>query len=659
MLEAELRHKDQLLVEAEQDKKRAWQTTNDSAETAKAAMVRAEAAAKEVSDLRSLRYGASRQETNMDENEMTSFALQERSNGKRGQSLLDVLASASASATSPTADGGSGGGGPESTSRSWGPTDSDRFSSVPLTGQYYGRRRTAVSLSPERGRSGDLNLAIHPNELVPRAQNELGQRPTTGLRKGFSDQSKRMSRVVPPQATIVATHHASPTDDFVVNREQESDPWWKGSGVPSSSKETKEAPTIASPTAPRPGRRLHAADTPPIVRAPGREHCHDGDRQRHDSEGVKRALTGATPAWTDAPSQPGGRSPTVTGGCGGDGSASSVGFLRRDYLAAGGPTKGFQLHQEVHIGDEKSRDPEKVCSGCDPGIVREAELGGEERTRNGAGGDDPTADELSAVSGDLHLLEAPPQGYPAAGHRRGRDLMSSRRSSLSGAGVGVTETVGKGKETGRIDPAGSKPQLSHVHPTHSDSIDTGDLNGDDFDERQRTGGNAEEKKRQPLFDAPVCLEAASSRSPTDCSTLAVSVDRRSSEPALSRSIERGTAARSSAARTKRTVSFASMLGSRNPPDTYDKDPKTRRERVTSAPFATDTAEDELRPLREVERRLMLLQMEKSQVGEVIYSECFVFSSGGVVVCTQSACFCISRTEVTGRCGGVSIFTRIR
>lgn len=617
ILEAELRHKDQLLVEAEREQKRAWQTTNDSAETAQAAMVRAEVAAQEASDLRNLRNGASRQNSNRSNNAM-GFALQEQSNRKCGQSLLDVVAASSASAAT-AADGGGGGGGPEATSRSWGPTESDRFSSVPLTGKNYRSSRT-MSLSPERGRSVNHTVVLHPNEIVARAQNELGQIPTTGLREGISDQSKGASRAVPSQATVVATDYSSPNDVFVGEGGKESDPWWKDSGGLSPSKETQEAPTIANLTSSGPGRRVRAAETPaPAVRATGREHCHDGDRQRHDSEGVKGALTGATPAWTDAPSPLGGRSPTtVAGGCGdgGVGSASSIGFLRRDHVAAGRPRKDYQLHEEIHIGDKKCQDPGKVCSGYDGGTtVGEVELWGEERARNGVRGDDPAVDESSAMSRGGKLPEAPPQGYPAAGHTRGRDLMSSRRCSLSGAGVGVTATTGEANETSRIDPTGSKPQMSRVHPTDDgDSSDAHDVNRDAFDGRQRTGGSAEEYDGPPSTAAPVYLDAVSNRSSTDRSRLSVSDGRRSSEPGLSRSTEEGSVARSSVAPTQRTVSFASMLGNRSSPGSSDKDAKARRERGTSAPFATDAAEDELRPVREVERRLMLLQMETSQVG---------------------------------------------
>lgn len=627
-LEAELRHKDQLLMEAEREKKRAWQTTNDSAETAKAAMARAEAAAKEASDLRSLRNSASWQNINRGQQGMMSFALQERSNTKRGQSLLDVLADASASASAPStpADGGgSGGGGPESTSRSWGPAQSDSFSGLPLTGQCDSRRRTA-SLSPDRGRSVDHNLVPHQNELTSRAPNDLGQLPTAGFREGLNDQSRgALRRVVPPQATVVATEYAPPNDVCVGKRKKEGSPWFKGSGAPPPSQETQEAPTTTNPTVSEPGRRIRATDIPPAVGAPGREHCHDGDRQRHDSEGVKGALRGATPAWTDAPSQLGGRSPTVAGGCGGGGggdgpSARSIGFLGREYRAASGPTNNnYHLHEEVHIGDEKSRDPGKVYSRYNRGgVAHDAELRGEERTRGGAGGNDPTANELSAASRDLQPLEAPMQRYPAAGHRRGRDLMSSRRSSLSGAGVGVTETTGEANESSRIDPADSNPKLSHVHPTVSDAMDTHDANGDDFDGQQRTGVSAEEYNgAPPSTSAPVRLGAASSQSITNRSRLSASAERRSSEPDLKRSIEEGITARSAAATTQRAVSFASMLGRRNSPSTSDKDPQAHHERLASAPFATDAVEDELRPVREVERRLMLLQMETSQVGEVM------------------------------------------
>lgn len=632
MLEAELRHKDQLLVEAERDKKRAWQTTNESAETAKAAMVRTDAAAKEASDLRSLRNGTPQQNAIRSEKGTVSFASQRRSNANRGQSLLDVLAgaSASASASSTAAEGGSGGVGPESTSRSWEPTESDRFYGVLLTGQYDGRHRTA-SFSPGRERSVDHDLMPHPNAPASRTQNELGQRPKTGLREGYSGQSKELSIVVPPQANAVATNKASPKDVFIDKRGKEIDPWWNG-GVLSPSKETQEVPTGANPTASGQGQRIRAADAPPsAVRAQGREHCHDGDRQRHDSEGVKGALTGATPAWTDAPTRLGGRSPTDTCGYGGGGSdgyggssgnESSFGFLRRDCLGAGRPTKDYQIHEEIHVRDEKSRDPGKIYSGYHQDIDREAKLWSEERTKSGGTSNNPTADGLSAVPRGLQLFEASPQGYPAAGHRRGRDLMSSRRSSLSGAGVGVTETVGEANETSRIDPASSGPQLSHAHLTKGGLPDTRDLNGDDFDERQRTGVSAVENHRPPpSAAAPVCLEAISGRSSTDGSKPPLPADRRSSEPHPSRPIEEGTAAMSSAAPNQRTVSFASMLGSRNSPGTSDKDPSTRRERVASAPFATDAAEDELRPVREVERRLMLLQMETSQVGKVVQTDC--------------------------------------
>eukprot|EP00752_Nemacystus_decipiens_P005130 g4654.t2 len=483
--EAELRHKDQLLAEAERDKRQAWQATSASAETAKAASTRAEAAVVDAGEFRILRGDAGGQHLKRPDDENIRFASgEEHSYNRRGQSLTDVMASTRADDVYRRQ---------EKTRRSSTPAETTLIHSVPLA-EKYGDRYRMISHSPEMRSTVDCTVDP-PNEAV------------------YSGQDNGASRVIPPQAAVTATDYRTPRTTFFDDGGSDRNAWGEeDKTVLSPLRESQEPTTNKVFLSPESGRRMRVVETPPpAARAVGREQCYDGDRQRHDSEGVRGALTGANPAWTDAPSSFGGGSPITVGGghnSSGGGAANVDEFTRaaqtRGLETRGGGRLGEKAHEE--FGDHTG----KFSTWVDARDIVEAGLRVE-------GDGAPTNDETSPASRGWTLQRVSPE-CPAAGHRRGRDMMSSRRSSLCGAGVGVSEGV----EDGKIETS---------------TIGT-------------TGGNIEQRKASLNVD-PAYDSGAAERS--------------------------------------------------------------RRDRRASAPFATDAAEEELRPVREVERRLMLLQMEMSQL----------------------------------------------
>ncbi|CAN0542703.1 unnamed protein product, partial [Ectocarpus sp. 8 AP-2014] len=283
-------HKDQLLEEAERDKKRAWQATNASAETVKAAMMRAEAAAKEASDLRILQNSVRWQDANSGE----KVSFEGRAVNKPGQSLTDALAAAAAD-----------GGGPEAMRRSWGAVESDLLHNVPAAGRDVIRHRTS-SLGSAVGRLVDHTAAV---DIVNHANNKLRRTSTAGIENTTAGVNHNPARDVATAVGHPASHGVS-LGDILVEREEENDAWRTDIAVSSSSKEPRE--TRGS------GRRVHAVieTNASPTRPTGRELCIVGDRQHHDSAGVKGALTGANPAWTDTPPLSQGGSPEAIGGCG-------------------------------------------------------------------------------------------------------------------------------------------------------------------------------------------------------------------------------------------------------------------------------------------------------------------------------------------------------
>ncbi|CAM9940470.1 unnamed protein product, partial [Ectocarpus fasciculatus] len=553
----ELRHKDQLLEEAERDKKRAWQATNASAETVKAAMMRAEVAAKEASDLRILQNSVRWQD---DANNGEKVSFEGRAANKPGQSLTDVLAAAAAE-----------GGGPEAMRRGWGPAESDLLHNVPAAGRGDSRHR-ARSLSSGVERSMDHTAAVG---IANRTQDKFRRSSTTGIENATVGANN-----IPPRDVATAVGHPSNhgvyLGDILIEREEENDAWRTDISVSSPSKEPRE--TTA------PGRRVHAVIEPntPPTRATGRELCIVGDRQHHDSAGVKGALTGANPAWTDTP-------PLSQGGFPVCGDRENLGYWRHLLEGSGnGARNSFANGEECRAGEE-CRDRGEACSGHGERTIDEVGLRDKEHASEDVLNDASVADFSFMV----------PTPCPAAGCRRGRDSMSSRRSSLSGAGAGVMAVVG---EACRLDPDRASDMRQALPTIFDNEVSSPEA----FDESQAT--------RKGLIHASqpaavsVKVDAVESQSPTGHSRLGMSAfTTRASGPWRRQSC--------AGVPNEQFSSFAQgkLLGTGDSPSVSDKEAIARRERRASAPFATDEAEDELRPAREVERRLTLLQMEISQL----------------------------------------------
>eukprot|EP00903_Cladosiphon_okamuranus_P008699 g8335.t1 len=424
-----LRRKDQLVAEAERTKKQAWQATSASAGTAKAATTWTGAAVKEASDPGLLR-GDSGGPPIERSDENCGFSLEaERSDQKCSQSLTDVLMAAAV-------DGG-GYGEPEKTRRSTGPARVSSLQTFPVAEQY-GDRRGTIYHRPETESSADRAAVPPPNEAVPRGQKLFGRSSAFNSGDGFSSKSNGTPRVPPPQAAVVTTNcgtpRTTPHTDFFDNVGSDRNACHEeDEGVLSPPpRETQEPTTNKTFLTPVSGGRMRVVETPPpVVRATVRAQGYDGDRQRHDSEGVKGALTGSNPAWTDTPSSCGDASSTALVGSrssgGGGGAAGSEEFARRVHTsgreAGGGDGRIEEARDQAH----------KFSTWVSGRIIDEVGLEAE-------GYGTSAADETPPVSRGWKLFQGSPP-CPAAGHRRGRDMMSSRRSSLSGAGVGVSAEV--------------------------------------------------------------------------------------------------------------------------------------------------------------------------------------------------------------------------
>lgn len=592
--ETELRHKDQLLEEAERDKKRAWQATNASAETVKVVMMRAEAAAKEACDLRILQNSVRWQDANSGE----KVSFEGRAVNKPGQSLTDALAAAAAD-----------GGGPEAMRRSWGAVESDLLHNVPAAGRDVIRHRTS-SLGSAVGRSVDHTAVV---DIVNHANNKLRRISTAGI----ENTTAGVNHIPPRDVATVVGHPAShgvSLGDTLVEREEENDAWRTDIAVSSSSKEPRE--TRGS------GRWVHAVIGPNAspTRPTGRELCIVGDRQHHDSAGVKGALTGANPAWTDTPPLSQGGSPEAIGGCG---DRENLGYGRYLFENSGDgavTSTPITYGEECRTGEE-CRDRGKVCSGHGERTIDEVGLRDKARASEDVINDASTADFSFMM----------PRPCPAAGCRRGRDSMSSRRSSLSGAGAGVMEVTGEACD---LEPDRAT-DVRQVLPTISDN-EVG--SPESFDESQATRKGLMEHNASQSTAASVKSDAVESRSPTDHSRLGMSAfTTRASGPWRRQSCAAVPNERFS------SVTQGGLRGTSDSPGVSDKEAIARRERRASAPFATDAAEDEFRPAREVERKLTLLQMEISQVGDMYRIETLHFSLANSLLC----CLSVESTVLAG------------
>ncbi|CAM9929508.1 unnamed protein product, partial [Ectocarpus sp. 12 AP-2014] len=562
--ETVLRHKDQLLEEAEQDKKRAWQATNASAETVKAAMMWAEADAKEASDLRILQNSVRWQDANSGE----KVSFKGPAVNRPGQTLTDALAAAAAE-----------GGRPEAMRRSWGAAESDLLHNVPAAGRDVVRHRTS-SLGSAVGRSMDHTAVV---DIVNHANDKLRRTSTAGIEK----MTTGVNHIPPGDVDMAVGHPAShgvSLGDILIEREQENDAWRKYIAVSSSSKEPRE--TTGS------GRRVHAVieTNASPTRPTGRELCTVGDRQHHDSAGVKGALTGANPAWTDTLPLSQGGSPKVIGGCG---DRENLGYGRHLFERSGDGAVNNTLityGEECRTGGE-CLDLGNVCNGHCERTIDEVGLRDKAHASEDVINDASTADFSFMMPGPC----------PAAGCRRGRDPMSSRRSSLSGAGAGVMEVTGEacGLEPDRAN------NVRQVLPTIIDN-EVGSPESSDEGQATRTGLMGHNASQSTATS--VNSDAVECRSPADHGRLGISAF-------TTRGL--GPWRRQSCAAVPNewfsSVIQGGLRGTSDSPGVSDKEAMTRRKRRASAPFATDAAEDELRPAHEVERKLTLLQMEISQL----------------------------------------------
>ncbi|CAM9711549.1 unnamed protein product, partial [Hapterophycus canaliculatus] len=591
-LEAELRHKNQLLFEAEREKQRAWQTTNASAETAKSAMMRAEAAAKEASDLRNSRGGFNRQDVirSMD---VGAPASEGQRRNVRSQSLADAVAAAATAAAVAAASAADGGGGPEATRHGYRPTERDQ--SLP---RKEGGRGRARSMSPDRGRSMDRTITCCKNSVVPHIDNKLGQNPSANSREGSKDKSGRALRIHP-----LAVAAADQTADATIFNEgsKTTDTWRNDTEKLPLPMEIQDA-LVRATTPPGTRRRMCTVfETPsPVAQSAGR----DGDKQRHDSDGVRGALTGASPAWTDASFLTGAASPRATAsfddrGYGTHGDRMLGGITSFGVDDAGSVTRISGGSEEGQSGSRESEAHGKDNIVYAEGATGEARLGRKERA-----GVDPS----SAASTGWDRGGISPRVSPAApaGQRRGRDSMSSRRSSLSGAGVGVTAVLTNGENGARRIGLCNKSENDRRPSSNVGTTDDAQGNGDSRVQKATGDGSLECRGSPPEYSTAYSV-GASSVSWAGGTTPAASVRTKASRTDCRESTGPGSPARSL------TVSLASLLGKDDSPRASAQIDKAHRESRRSAPFATDEVEDELRPLREVERRLMLLQMEMSQL----------------------------------------------
>lgn len=281
-----------------------------------------------------------------------------------------------------------------------------------------------------------------------------------------------------------------------------------------------------------------------------------GDRQRYNSEGVKEALTAARSDWADDPS---GDILNVTSG---------YGHFKHPLQVES---------QRVNIKGvyTSSRDGEEA----DQGDVWRSEVGRRNTTRS-----ESEAEYDFVTDAPVEGWKPNQQFWLPAGHKKGRDSMSARHSNLSGAGVGVRSEIDT--RAGQV--------LLLDHKAH----DAGAFSG-------------QPSKQGAVGMTEYCAHSAPA-SPTSKKTK----DRRlgastQTKKELGRSATTRSTSATSDTLTRSTVSLADLIRN-NDPGVPERGIRVHRERET-APFATDAAEEELRPMQEVEKKLTLLQMEMSQV----------------------------------------------
>lgn len=566
--EVELRHKEQLLRDAETDRKRAWQTTNASAEAAAVAARKAAQMEREAERLR--------REVWLNNNNGGS----EQSNDRRHSTAPSVgLRSISESD-------------PASTSRRLSVGDTPRMGGRVNGGIMERDRNRGVSFSPDQS---DREIAHDQSDILGRRMLHQDHDPHLVDRTVRPPEPPSPPPLPAPTQRPPLVEGVSPLRDAPVNTLVGTDARQTGRRSSADSNGVRSALTAQSPEcedfSPTP-QRDEAPVTPMTRRTPGgREQCESGDRERHDSNGVRGALTAAIPEWAGTASEDRyrqeGRSPANRRRrrrSDGDGYRSDSFRYRGgidyewgdDRGASGGGAK-----QEVELASADGRPQSGIGWNTD-----------RNSTRNGC---DTTEEGEYRLNHQLHRS-------PAAGQRRGRDEMSSRRSSLSGAGVGVQGQMTYGEDPRTSESARSREQ--RVPNSNDDDPPWG--------ARNRATTNESDGMKQ---DAGISMS-----SPPTARSLADVIEGR--EP----------------------VVVAAPCSDRE---------EHRWRKRASVPFATDEVDEALQPQRELERKLMLLQMEMSQV--CTFLECRsaiiaqmkgvyvqTFSSDQVAPCRNHWWFHISR-----------------
>lgn len=512
--EIELRQKDQLLRDAETDRKRAWQTTNASAEAATVAVRRAEVVEMEAESLR-------REVQRRDSNAENPNVVSDRRHSTPSVRLGSISESDPSwtnrrlSLEAPMLGGRANGGMMErdrSRGRSFSPEKVDRAATD----------RDAVGASGTHGRRAlDRDSYSH---FIHHAAQPLAPPPPP-----------------PPGADSI------PFKDTAIDCLIETDTRQAGRRSSADSNGVRDALTGPHPEWGEFPRTRHEAPSTLAIRASGgREQCESGDRERHDSNGVRAALTAATPEW--GVNIGGGRS-------------------QERHSAAGGRRRSEGDRYRPENLDRGGADEQGDREGS--GGTPEFGLDSTRRLRSGMGWNDRGREwNGNGMSTGGSPID---QGFPAAGQQRGRDEMSSRRCSLSGAGAGI-----------------------QGHTMYDES-------------RRSSDSSVRVAAWQQLQPAPSRRQEASGSGdgPPSGGQLTAIKETGGTERGVGLSVGSLPA----------TLSLADMIGGREPvveaPD-GEREEFRRRDRAL-APFATDVADEELRPQRELEHQLMVLQMEASQV----------------------------------------------
>lgn len=517
--EIELRHKEQLLRDAEADRKRAWQTTNASAEAATVAVRRVEVVEREAESLR-------REVQRRDSSAENAYVASDRRHSTPSVRLGSISESNPSLKNRRSSMGT--------------PMLSQRASG----GMMEPNHRRGHSFSPEQVARIATDRDVGGASSI-QGRTVLAQDPDSKFIHNAA-RSLTPPPPLPPPPPPPPGADNTPSDRTALDFLNEADTRQTGRRSSADSNGVRSALIAPYPEWGEFPRTKHETPLTSVVRGTGgREQCESGDRERHDSNGVRAALTAATPEWGM--------------NIGGGRSQKGHSAANRRRRSEGDRYRPENLDQGG-LGERGDREGN--------GGTQELRLDSTGRSRSGMGRNDRGRE----WNGNGSTTGGSPrdQGFPAAGQQRGRDEMSSRRCSLSGAGAGIQDHT-MYEETRRNSDLSARVAAWQPLPTPS--------------RRQQASGSGD----GPPSGGP--LIATKEKDGTD----------------------RGVGL--SVGSLPSTLSLADMIGPREPvvgdPE-GERGELCRRERAL-APFATDAVEEELRPQRELEHQLMVLQMEASQV----------------------------------------------